>query len=263
MINTAAYFQRRRKHRLLAPIRVSGSVDLVSLVILHWILTAAAGEPLCGLVTHPDGTPAASAVVKATTACDDMRERLVTETTSNESGKFSLVPPDSKCRQVRLQAAKESDYWLETGAWPDILGTNGGAPILDLDAPATPLVLQLGQQGGRLSISVSDAATGVNYSARVVIRWCGGDPLSEGYEIRASMDDAYSVEFLLPAGSYCVGVSDAKVGESTEYPTKAECTLIEVRARESRELRLTVDSEKMVPQWRFADLACPRAAGSR
>lgn len=217
-------------------------------------VSAQEGMPLRGVVLFPTGAPAAGATVNAITACDGPGYRLVSQATTAD-GTFSIAPFGEDCRRYRFTANKRSDFWLETGEDVFYGGQNGTSPTIDLSsAPApNPIIVRLGQQGGRVVFRVWDTATNQFIYAELGIEHQPIEHKRLGSMETATGKDGSANRLLLPSGEYVASVITYRCRDKQYWSATQPLFPFNVVARETTERKIVIDVRQIASVKTYAN----------
>lgn len=205
------------------------------------------GIPVEGRVIYPDGSGATGATVRATTVCPGRTIHLTTTAVAGDDGRFSIDSFDSTCEKVEFSASYEDEFWLDT----DRLRTGRQkGPIIEVgeSGPVGPIVVQLGERGGVVELSVFDEDTQRFIYGALSIHSIDHDAIIMG---TATGDRGEAHSILLPIGEYEVRLSRFHCGKKT-YFTADEPTVrffIEEGARTAAQISVSVTALDTKPSY--------------
>ena len=198
------------------------------------------GVPLRGRVLYPDGSPAAGATVRATTACENQRVGFVKDAVTDEEGTFDIPSFDSRCGTFRFTAEKRESFWLRTGTEVFYPRENGTSPEVTLASvlPPDPITVQLDQRGGELELRVWDESAEAFVRAGLDIEcpetWCGAMSTATG-------EGGAPDTVFLPARRYRVALHWYLCGSKTYFPETGPDLMVEVTEGQRQSAVLEVD----------------------
>ena len=240
------------------------STTVVTVVLLLVMTASRAQEALprygsiSGVVSYPDGHPAAGAEVKAVTACLGEGFHLVQEVTTSDDGEFNVPPFKGwNCNRVQLSARK--DLWLPTGEGTFYGKQIGTAPLVELaeEGSSQRTQIQLGEQGGTVEFRVWDTATQRFIWARLSLNRVPVPDAKFGSMTIATGRDGSPDTVLLPAGMYEVSVEAFACKDQDYIAAKPVREMLEVPPGTKGRKDISLDVSRIKPRKAYSN---PRGA---